>query len=323
VEAIACPICDSRDLAPTPGASGDPLLDGAASSWAICKGCGLVLQSPRPTAAELQELYSSHAYHAHNDASAAETLAYALRRPLPLLDYVAPYLREQPVVLDVGCGLGGGVLACRLRGWEAHGVEPDPALAQVAQGLGLDVEDAFFTADSFPGLVADLVYTCHAFEHFVDPLEIARAARAKVADDGHIFVCVPTFRGARTWAREWMNVAHTFLFTDKTLGNLLFRAGFETVAHRYNAAEGELWLLARAAQVPPADAPLPYTEPWRSVQRELSLVVPARAAAWWVPRRLARNAHHLPTLALDPQEFAQGVRRRLARRRRIDQPSSE
>jgi hypothetical protein len=112
-----------------------------------------------------------------------------------------------------------------------------------------------------------------------------------------------------------MNASHTFLFTRETLGNLLFRAGFEVVHDRYHAAEGELWLVARKTHVPAADARLPYSEDCRAVGRELSLTAQARAGVWWVPRQVARNAQHLATLALDPAEFGRKAFRRFGRHR--------
>jgi hypothetical protein len=174
----------------------------------------------------------------------------------------------------------------------------------------------FFDEDSFPAESADLVYTCHAFEHFLDPLAIARAAHTALRADGLLFVCVPTFRQARVPARAWMNSSHTFLFTHRTLGNLLSKAGFKLVAHRYHSPEGELWLVARKGQVAPAAAPLPHPEDWRAVSRELAVTAQARAGLWWGPRRVARNAHHLATLALDPAEFGRKAFRRIGQRER-------
>lgn len=312
---IACPICGGADFVATRGAAADPRLAGGRSLWAICKGCGLVLQNPRPTDDVLAQLYSRHEYHAHNDPLIDETLEYALRRPRPLMRYLEGFIGQPGKVIDIGCGLGGAVLAFKLRGWEAHGVEPDPKLARIAQELGLDVRAEFFDESSFTDVAPNLIYTCHAFEHFTAPLDVARAARARLSDGGLLFVCVPTFRHARTWAREWLNASHTFIFTDRTLGNLLFRAGFEQLAYRYHSAEGELWLVASTAETPPAGAALPFHEDWRSVRRELALTVPARSASWWVQRRLARNAHHLGDLLLDPSEFGRGFSRMIARRR--------
>lgn len=306
------------------------MLDGAAmrSRWAICRPCGLVMQNPRLSAELSERLYSEHAYHSYSDGRLAETLAYALRRPEPLMRYIeatAPESGEPGVVIDVGCGLGGALLSYKLRGWEAHGVEPDPSLAAVATGLGLNVRTEFFSATSFASGGTDLVYTCHAFEHFVDPLAVARSAHSTLKQDGLLFVCVPTFRKARVSGRQWMNVAHTFIFTDRTLGNLLFRAGFERVAHRYHAAEGELWFLARKGSLPTPEAPLPYPEDWRRVARELAIWMPARSAAWWAPQRLARNAHHLATLVLDPAEFGRKVVARIrgGRPRRLSRKGAE
>jgi SAM-dependent methyltransferase len=322
VEMVACPVCGGGDFARTPGAKLDPMLQrvagqGARSTWAICRGCGLVLQNPRLTVEQTQELYSAHAYHSYSDGHLAQTLAYALRRPEPLIDYLERVagLGNSGTVIDVGCGLGGALVCFRLKGWDAHGVEPDPELARVAQELGNDVRVEFFDEDSFPAESADLVYTCHAFEHFLDPLAIARAAHATLRADGLLFVCVPTFKQARVPARAWMNSSHTFLFTHRTLGNLLFRGGFELVAHHYHSPEGELWCVARKGrQVVPATAALPYPEDWRAVSRELAVTAQARAGLWWGPRTVARNAHHLATLALDPAEFGRKAFRRIAAR---------
>lgn len=314
LETIACPICGGEDFAPT---AGEPE-DGRQwrSTWAICRGCGLVFQNPRLARAPTERLYSEHEYHAHNDAQLPETLAYALQRPAPLMAYIdehVPGLREPGTMIDVGCGLGGAVLRYKLRGWRALGAEPDPALAEVAAGLGLDVRTEFFTERTFAGTNADLVYTCHSFEHFLDPLAVAEAAWTALADGGILFVCVPTFRRSRQPGRAWMNAAHTFLFTHVSLGNICRRAGFLPLAHRYHGAEGELWLLARKVDPKPA-SPRPEREDWRSIERELGVAVPARAAAWAPSRWLSRNAHHLGTLVLDPAEFGRKAWSRLRRR---------
>jgi len=296
------------------------------SRWAVCKGCGLVLQNPRPADEDVERLYSRHEYHQGGGADITAALAYAVRRPEPLIAYVDEHFAVEdagrhPSVLDVGCGLGGALISYRLRGWEVHGVEPDPYFARVAQDLNVPVEQRFFDAQSFDDLKVDLVFTCHAFEHFLEPLDIAESARAKLRPDGRLFVCVPTYRKPRTWAREWMNVSHTFLFTHATLGNLLFKAGFEVTDYRYHSRESELWLLARPADKPAPGAPLPFPEEWHTIKRELEITVPLRAATWALPRIAARNSQHLPQLLLDPREFGKGFGRRIARLRRRDAPA--
>lgn len=332
VERVPCPVCGGANFAETTGAKHDPTLQrvagrAARSLWSVCRTCGLVLQNPRLSAEQSEELYSAHAYHAYSDGRLAETIAYALRRPEPLIAYLERVadLGDEGTMVDVGCGLGGALICFKLRGWDAHGVEPDPELARVAQELGADVRTEFFDESSFAPASVDLVYTCHSFEHFVDPAAIARAAHTALRDDGLLFVCVPTFRRARVHARAWMNAAHTFLFTHRSLGNLLFKAGFDVLAHRYHAAEGELWLVARKVGTPPADAPLPFAEEWRAVARELSVIAQARAGLWWLPRRVARNAHHLATLALDPADFGRKALRRVGRgdKRELDGRGSE
>jgi SAM-dependent methyltransferase len=162
-----------------------------------------VLQNPRLTVEQTEELYSAHAYHSYSDGRLPETIAYALRRPEPLIDYLERVvgLGDEGTMVDVGCGLGGALICFKLKGWEAHGVEPDPELAGDAQSLAVDVRVEFFDDSSFPPESVDLVYTCHAFEHFLDPLAVARSARVALRMAACSSSAYP-HSGVREWSRE-------------------------------------------------------------------------------------------------------------------------
>jgi SAM-dependent methyltransferase len=313
-ESIRCPICDHDDFEPVRGARHDAYIEAisgrSASTWAICRTCTLVMQNPRPSAEGLAELYSASTYHGESLADSAAALSYAAIRPRPFLPYLAELLPRELLqrerrVLDVGCGFGGAMLVFEMEGWDAIGIQPDPRLAEIGRRFGLDIRTGFFGDDE-----------CHSFEHFLDPMRVALAARKVLHDPGYLFVAVPTFRRSRVPGREWMNASHTFMFTAETLGNLLRRAGFAVVDSRYQAADGELWLLATTNDHASEAGSLPYRDSLRRVERELDLTMRLRGAAWAVPRVVARQAQYLPSLMLDPAGFLSGVRRRVARVRR-------
>jgi SAM-dependent methyltransferase len=280
-----------------------------------------VYQSPRAEGAAAH-LYLDGAYHADRGGVPEHYVAYSLRRSKAALTWaLAELAAADPLTgssgraLDIGCGIGGALVCLRDRGWDVVGVEPDPALSEMARDrFDLPVITSLFDSTTFAGEQFDLTYSCHVWEHLDDPVATSRAAHQVLRPEtGHLVIVVPTFRRARTLAWSCFSAAHTYMFTHVSLGNILRQAGFEPVAHRYvGAADSELWLIARAVTSP---TPAVVREHAPTIQRELMLV-PLRAPLGLVPRA----ATHTRTLVANPRDFtARLIRHARWRARRAQQ----
>jgi SAM-dependent methyltransferase len=118
----------------------------------------------------------------HGDRDRAESFGsvaeqYDRLRP----DYPAVFMDDLAALgptdaLDVGCGTGKVARALIERGLRVLGVEPDRAMAAVAQRHGVRVELARFEAWDPSGRTFDLLTAGHAW-HWVDPVSgLAKAA---------------------------------------------------------------------------------------------------------------------------------------------------
>jgi SAM-dependent methyltransferase len=303
--AVACSVCGSRDQVGVPART-------TRSTWVICASCGLVFQSPRADARTVESRYATGEYHVARGGVPEHYVAYSLRRSEPALRWalerVAPGRGWN--ALDIGCGVGGALVGLRASGFETAGVEPDPQLSAIArERFGLEVETGFFDETTFADRAFDLVYSCHVWEHLVDPVATARAAFGRLRiNRGYFMVVVPTHERARTASWRYMNADHTHLYTATSLGNVLRAAGFDVVdvAHR-TAGDAELWMLARASSSPTSTYGY-RVESVADVRRAI-LAAPLRAPLG-VP---VRAVHHLETLRSDPRDFAGRARRAITR----------
>jgi SAM-dependent methyltransferase len=317
LEEVPCAVCESSNHLPVlvlnprdPAAPGLGLRT-SRSRWVICRQCGLVFQSPRPTQAILDRLYLEGEYHERRGGIPEHYVNYSLRRPQPALHWAFDELKALPgrgTALDFGCGIGGALVDLRQRGWDAVGVEPDPHLsAEGRDRFGVDIRTGYFSAETFPqGFAVDLVFSCHVLEHVADPLAILTASKLIAATTGHLLIVIPTFRKARTMAWSYFGFAHNYLFTDVSLGNLMRLAGFEPIAHRYAGGSGdsELWMVGRVAPGPLAAT---GQEPASAIRREIALV--PLGVPLGVPARIRKHAH---TLRTDPEDFARRLQRRVS-----------
>lgn len=316
---VPCLLCGSTDALPARVRA--PREDHAAalgipdgrSRWVVCSDCGLVFQSPRLPPGTLSALYDDGEYHTIRGGVPEHYVQYSLRRSRAALDWGLRCIGGPPgEALDIGCGIGGALVHLRDRGWRVQGIEPDTTLAEVGRSrFGLEIRTGLFDDRSYPsGTEFDLAYSCHVWEHLLDPVATTTAAADLLrARGGHLLVVVPTFRSARTNAWACFTAPHTYMFTDVSLGSVFTRAGLEVVASRFAAgADSELWMLGRARSR--VGTEMRREDPLR-IQRELARV-PLRAPLG-LPSRLRT---HVATLADDPKDFVT----RLTRwsRQRID-----
>jgi SAM-dependent methyltransferase len=156
--------------------------------------------------------------------------AEQVRHGQRVLERLGGKLQPGARVLDVGCGMGGMLVAFAMEGCEVIGFDYGAQYTSKARRLGLDVRTGGFetVADERP---FDLIMMSHVLEHVADPIEFARGAARLLAEDGLCYVEVPGIFNIRAGYDgdflTYLQNAHQWHFTAATLRAVLARAGLQ------------------------------------------------------------------------------------------------
>src|SRR5262249_55718045 len=161
-----------------------------------CALCGFRHVMPLPDPAELERAYRETYYtqekptflqHAGEDQEWAEIFQ---RDRLEIFERLIP--REKRRLLDIGSGPGFFLKTAKDRGWRVLGVEPSRQASAHARGLGIDVVENFFNAETATSLGRfDVVHLNNVLEHVPNPQEVVRLARDLLPKGGLICLNVP------------------------------------------------------------------------------------------------------------------------------------
>jgi 2-polyprenyl-3-methyl-5-hydroxy-6-metoxy-1,4-benzoquinol methylase len=232
-----------------------PLRGGRTGFVCGCGECGLVFSNPLPTAAELEEFYSTTGTWAGDrqhldDHSDHVQLGRSWTRLFDgmrdTLDVAKPPVGAS--VLDFGCGEGTMLDALQSCGWQTWGIETASDRA-FARHRRLQV---------IPGAPTfDLVLALHVLEHVPSPLQLLRQLAAACRIGGHVLVAVPRL-DALSAHRDYRYVlngrAHIMAYTSRCLEALLVRSGWEIVASPLEQMTRRIRVLARRTDTPAGDA---------------------------------------------------------------------
>lgn len=209
--------------------------------WTVfnCVGCGLGALDPRPAAEEILAMYRD-AYFVDRYDEGLKPGTPEMRKRLSgeahRLRFFGP-LKKRGRVLDIGCGRGYFLLACREKGYEVQGYDiSEEGAESVRNRLGIPVvtgplEGAFEEA-SF-----DVLTLWHSLEHMSDPAACLKAAGRFLKPGGLLVVDVPDYTGtdARMKWDKWENwdlPYHFYHFTPRALDMLLRRYGFSVIRRK-------------------------------------------------------------------------------------------
>ena len=93
-------------------------------------------------------------------------------------------------ILDVGCGPGFFIKLGKELGWDTHGIEPSPKIANQARSLGLEIINADFNEDTTSNIGQfDVIHMQGVMEHLADPKKIIELC-FKLLKPGGIFCTV-------------------------------------------------------------------------------------------------------------------------------------
>lgn len=225
MSALHCQVCSSARITPYHRDANGELFQ--------CVDCGFIFLHPIPDAATQAALYEQAGIGARYFPKAERKLQRA-RMKMRALQRSVPRGR----FLDAGCNGGFMVEAARLAGFDAYGVEPDPASVEWARRHFPANAFAVATLEEFVAAGAqkpfDLLYCSEVIEHAPDAKRFAAALAAAVTRGGFLYLTTPDITH---WRRpkalaEWDGYKppeHCLYFGPRTLRRLLEGHGFRVV----------------------------------------------------------------------------------------------
>jgi len=197
----------------------------------LCRNCGLVYQSPRMAADELEAFYQGEyrrLYQGQEAPEAKDLVTQQLRAEV-LLAFVRGVITAPTRHLDLGCS--AGALLERFRqayGCQAVGVEPGVTYREYARRQGLRVYASLDELRPAGELPFDLVSLAHVLEHLPDPVASLSNLRENwLVPQGYLLIEVPNL-----YAHDCFEVAHLVSFSPHTLRQTLSKAGYQVIAFK-------------------------------------------------------------------------------------------
>ena len=129
-------------------------------------------------------------------------------------------------LLDIGCGMGGYLLAGTRMGLDVKGVEPSASHSKAAVELfGLNVVEGYFKRDMFDEKF-DIIILSHVIEHIYQPADFLRDVVDALAPQGKLLVITPNVQSlsAKICGRYWSMykpVDHVTMIGNSTVAHLV------------------------------------------------------------------------------------------------------
>ena len=231
-----CPICNSKDINPFLKTK-DYSTSKEDFHIVSCETCSFTATSPRPDDKDLDKYYLSESYISHtNDKDGLFNFLYqnvrkiAIKSKLSLLLSVA----EKSTHLDIGCGTGEFLNACKNSGFKTKGIEPSSiARKKAIKNYKLDISKntnlSQYNENSFSS-----ISMWHVLEHVANLEETILMINKILKNNGIAIIAVPNKESwdakyyKNYWA-AWDVPIHLWHFSKDTIKKIFEKHGFELI----------------------------------------------------------------------------------------------
>jgi 2-polyprenyl-3-methyl-5-hydroxy-6-metoxy-1,4-benzoquinol methylase len=241
--------------------------------------------NPQPDAEHLPKYYPDRYFGSRHPIFKKQLMALRTRflgRPLP-----------GARLLDIGCGRGDFILACKDQGWEVVGAEQEASpIMQEREACGLNV---FATSElnSLPDGSFDAITLWHVFEHMSNPRAMLKQIQRLLKVGGRLLIEVPNYGGwhGRLGGAAWHHLdvpRHLLHFDRRTLTKMLVDEGltpeswttFSLEYDTFGTAQTYLnWVCRRPNHLYQWMIRRPTGGGWRDTFWTIVLIVPATIVA--------------------------------------------
>lgn len=187
----------------------------------LCRRCGFVIYSPRPTAEDMDRKYRFLTSLDADENQQCIAPEQESKRAARLWKKMACYVRlKETRVLDFGGGDGRLVVPFAVHGCNCFVVDYSPQVVAQVTRLGATL-DELSSEERF-----DIIVCSHVIEHVADPFTVLTRLYEQMTEGGVIYVEVPM----EIWTQPPLQeepVTHVNFFTTDSLRTLLQRAGLQ------------------------------------------------------------------------------------------------
>ncbi len=166
--------------------------------------------------------------------------------------YLAPYLRDDIEILEVGCSSGFMLYPLTESGHRCTGIEPSGVFSEFVRGRGLSVYRSLAELRrSAPKAKFDLILHFFVLEHIADPVAFLKEQLALLRPGGRIIFEIPnaadplhSVYDIPAFERFYWSVAHPWYFSELSLHFLLKPLGenYEVLRdQRYDLSNHMVW----------------------------------------------------------------------------------
>jgi 2-polyprenyl-3-methyl-5-hydroxy-6-metoxy-1,4-benzoquinol methylase len=157
-----------------------------------CNDCGLIYTSPRPKEAEQNYFGDASIFYEEARFIFKGTKPHHRDKNYEYEIAQLKQIKSAGKLLDIGTNMGFFLRKAREAGYDVEGVEPAPALAEIARKeFSFKIKNSYFKKEDFAQKSFDIITLVDVFEHITSPVPILKDVYEVLKDDGIVCIKVP------------------------------------------------------------------------------------------------------------------------------------
>ena len=233
-----CPICNNSQLFPYSSCM-DHTVSRETFQIISCSACGFKFTNPRPNANEIGKYYEAEEYISHSGTNKglinklyALVRSYTIKSKVALVSSLTNSLKKETrSLLDIGCGTGDFLNACRQKGWDVTGIEPSEVARKNAKekfGITPLPQEKLFDIKEKKFHVITL---WHVLEHIYELDKTLQHIQNLLHTNGTLLIAVPNCNSwdAKKYGTHWAAwdvPRHIYHFTENDIQKLFRKYSF-------------------------------------------------------------------------------------------------